>query len=146
MQHVEVERRFAASPDAVFAVYTDHARWKEWAGFPGSSLEKEGSPDRNGVGAVRILGAGPGQVAEEVLEFEPGKRMRYRVVRGAVPIRNHRGEVLFEPDGDGTRVIWRCQFEPKWNVPGLGPLLRAVFTRVFARALAGLERHSFPRS
>ncbi len=142
MQHVEVSRRFAAPPQRVWEVYTDHAGWKEWAGFSRSWLETEGRPDRNGTGAVRAFGAGPVVAYEEVLDFEPPKRMTYRVVKGPLPMKNHLGEVIFEPDGDGTRVTWRCRFDSR--VPGLGWPMRALVTRVFRNALEGLARHSFP--
>lgn len=142
MPAVEVERRFAAPVEAVFAAYTDHARWNEWAGFSQSRLATPGEPDPNGAGAVRALGSGGVTVYEEVLEFERPKRMTYRIVRGGLPITNHHGEVLFEPDGDGTRVHWRCRFDSR--VPGLGWLLRLFITRVFRNALEGLARHSFP--
>jgi hypothetical protein len=46
--------------------------------------------------------------------------------------------VVLEPDGAGTRLIWRCRFDPL--VPGLGAPLRWIVTRVFERALAGLAR------
>ena len=62
--------------------------------------------------------------------------MTYRVVRGGIPLRDHQGEVLFLPDAGGTRVVWRCRFESK--IPGLGPLLRVIVTRVFRGALEGL--------
>ena len=142
MQQVEVERRFSAPPQAVWDVYTDHARWSEWAGFARSWLEVEGRPDRNGSGAVRAFGSGPVRAFEEVLDFEPPKRMTYRLVRGGLPLRDHLGEVVFEPDGDGTRVVWRCRFESK--LPGLGGLLRVAVTRVFRQALEGLARRHFP--
>ena len=142
VKHVEVERRFDAPREAVWEVYTDHARWSEWAGFPGSRLEVEGRPDRNGSGAVRALGAGPLRAREEVLDFEPPKRMTYRVLGGPLPLRHHLGEVRFEPDGDGPRVVWRCRFESA--LPGLGPLLRVFVTRTFRRALDGLARRHFP--
>jgi uncharacterized protein YndB with AHSA1/START domain len=143
MQHVEVERRFAAPPDAVWRVYTDHARWSEWAGFSRSWLETEGRPDRNGVGAVRGFGSAGVASFEEVVSFEPPKRMTYRILRGGLPIRNHLGEVLLEPDGAGTRLIWRCRFESK--IPGLGLPLRWFVTGFFRRALAGLARRGFER-
>jgi uncharacterized protein YndB with AHSA1/START domain len=57
MPSVEVERRFAASVEEVWRVYTDHAGWSAWAGFSKSWLEVEGKPDRNGAGAVRGLAA-----------------------------------------------------------------------------------------
>jgi uncharacterized protein YndB with AHSA1/START domain len=141
MQKIEVRHTFDAPPQAVWDAYTDHARWKEWAGFPKSWLEVEGSPDRNGTGCVRGLGQGPMTVFEEVRDFEPPKRMTYTVVRGAVPFKNHLGEVVFEPEGDGTLVIWRCRFDSK--VPGLGWLFQRYVSGIFRKALHGLERHSF---
>jgi len=141
VQHVEVTRRFSALPQAVWDVSTDHAGWKDWAGFATSRLETEGSPDRNGVGAVRVLGSGGVNAIEEITEFDAPKRMVYRLVGGAAPLKNHQGELVFEPDGEGTRVTWRCRFDSK--IPGLGFLMRAGISRMFARALAGLERHSF---
>jgi uncharacterized protein YndB with AHSA1/START domain len=68
VQHVAVSHRYDARPQVVWDVYTDHARWKEWAGTPGSRLVVEGSPDRNGAGAVRGFAGG---MREKILEFEP---------------------------------------------------------------------------
>jgi uncharacterized protein YndB with AHSA1/START domain len=141
MQKVEVVRSFPAPPQAVWDAYTDHARWSEWAGFPKSWLEVPGQPDRNGTGAVRGFGAGGVKVLEEVLDFEPPKRMTYRLIKGPMPIANHLGEVRFEPEQGGTRVVWGCQFDSK--IPGLGGLLRLFITRTFRTALEGLARHSF---
>jgi uncharacterized protein YndB with AHSA1/START domain len=142
MQHVEVVRRFSEPPERVFAVYTDHAGWSRWAGVGRSRLEVEGRPHRDGTGAVRVLGTGPVAAREEILDFEPPKRMTYRLVRGGLPMRDHLGEVLFEPDAGGTRVTWRCRFEPR--IPGTGALLRAIVTRVFRAALEGLATRGLP--
>ena len=142
MQNIEVERRFEAPPEQVWKVYTDHAGWSTWAGLGRARLETEGRPDRNGVGAVRCFKTGPVSVFEEVLTFEPPKRMTYRVVRGGIPImKDHLGEVLLEPDGAGTRLIWRCRFDSK--IPGLGAPMRWLVTRLFRQALAGLAKRGF---
>jgi len=137
-QRVEVTHRYNATPDAVWEVYVDHARWSEWAGVGASRLVKEGSGDRNGVGAVRGF---PGGTLEEVLTFDPPKRMTYTLIGGLFPIKNHIGEVTLEPDGDTTLLRWRCEFDSK--VPGLGGLFRRMIARTFAGALEGLEKHSF---
>lgn len=142
MQRVEVTRRFAAPREAVWKVYTNHAGWQQWAGIGTSRLERPGTPERNGVGALRSLGVGPVRAFEEVLEFEPPRRMTYRVVKGGLPMKNHRGEVRFEPDGDGTRVVWSCRFESR--IPGLGGLMRRMVEHVFRSALDGLAQHAFP--
>jgi uncharacterized protein YndB with AHSA1/START domain len=139
VQEVEVQRTYSAPIDVVWNVYTDHAGWHRWAGFPSSWIETPGETDRNGRGAVRGFGANGVSVLEEVLDFEPPKRMTYRMVRGGLPVKNHRGEVVFEPEDGGTRVVWRCRFDSK--VPGLGPLMRYVVTRVFRGALEGLAQY-----
>jgi uncharacterized protein YndB with AHSA1/START domain len=143
MQQIEVVRRFDAPPERVFAVYTDHAGWSRWAGVGSSRLEVPGHPHRNGTGAVRVIGTGAFAAREEVLDFDPPKRMTYRLVGSGI-LRGHLGEVLFEPDAGGTRVVWRCRFESA--VPGLGPILRAIVTRVFRRALAGLAERGLPEA
>jgi deazaflavin-dependent oxidoreductase (nitroreductase family) len=137
---VEVTHLFSASPQQLWDVFTDHASWGDWAGTPGAKLVTPGSQDRNGVGAVRGFAGG---VREEVLSFDPPKRMTYTVTAGLFPVKDHEGEVLFEADGEETLVTWRCRFRSK--VPGLGAALERVSTRTFTRGLAGLEEHSFPR-
>lgn len=141
MQHVEVRRHVPAPPRAVWDVATDHARWREWAGTPGSRLVVPGRPDPNGVGAVRGFAGG---MREEVLSFEPPKRMTYAVVAGPFPIRDHLGELVLEPEDGGTRVVWRCRFEPR--IPGTGGVLRRLVSALFARALLGLAHSPRLRS
>lgn len=136
-----MRRRIDAPRQAVWDVYTDHASWSDWAGIGRVRLARTGQPSPNGVGCIRVVGPGIFAAHEEVTAFEPPKRMCYRVLKGGIPIRDHQGEVDFEDDAGGTLVVWRCRFESK--LPGLGPLLRAIVTRVFRGALAGLARR-FP--
>ena len=136
MQQVEVEHHYRASPQSLWDVYTDHAGWSEWAATPGARLVKEGATERNGTGAVRGFVGG---LREEVLEFDAPNRMSYRVIAGSFPIKNHHGEVFFNLEGEGTRLVWRCRFDSK--IPGLGPLLQRFVAWTFRRSLAGLERH-----
>lgn len=142
MQHVEMKRTFSATPEQVWNVYTDHANWKAWSGVSHSSLEVVGKPDRNGTGAVRCLGTYKMNALEEILEFDPPRRMTYRVVKGGLGMKNHLGEVFFDPAGDGTKITWRCRFDSK--VPGFSRIMRGIVTRVFRDALDGLARHCFP--
>jgi uncharacterized protein YndB with AHSA1/START domain len=142
MQQVEVRRRIAGRPEDVFAAYTDHVSWSEWAGMGPVRLAREGVPAPNGVGCVRVIGPRFAAAHEEVLSFEPPKRMTYRIVGGLPLLRDHLGEVEFAPDGDGTLVAWRCRFESR--IPGLGGLLRRGIARAFRGALDGLARRRFP--
>lgn len=134
---VVVERVFDHARDRVFERYADHEGWSRWAGFGKVWLAREGTSDRNGVGSVRAFRITPG-LREEVTRFEPPTRMEYRVVAGPVPITGHRGEVLFEPEGRGTRVRWRASFRPL--LPGTGWALRRMVELTFRRMLSGLAR------
>jgi hypothetical protein len=87
---------------------------------------------------VRVITSAGVGVHEEVLSFERPRRMTYRLIKGAVPMKNHLGEVIFEPEGGGTGITWRCRFDS--TIPGLGGMQRWFVTRLFTKALAGLAR------
>ena len=142
MQKVEVQRVIEAPVQAVWDRYTDHVSWTEWAGLGKVRLEREGVPPPNGVGCVREISNAGFKLYEEVLSFEPPHRMTYRIARGLIPLKDHVGEVVFEPHAQGTLVTWRCQFNSK--IPGLGGLFRVFITRLFRNALAGLSRSGLP--
>ncbi len=136
MQHVEVMKVIEAPVEQVWNRYTDHVSWSQWAGFGRVRLAKEGVPPPNGVGCVRVFTAAG--LHEEVISFDPPRRMTYRIVKGIMPIKDHLGEVGFEPQGNATRIVWRCQFESR--IPGLGGVVRWFITRTFRQALDGLAR------
>ena len=137
-EELAVGARSAAPPEVVFAILADGARWSEWAGpaVPSSRWEREGDPAPGGVGAIRRLGRSPFVGREEILEYDPPRHLAYTVLSG-IPVRSYRADVDIEPDGDGSVIRWRSTFEPK--IPGTGPLLRRLLTRLlgsFARRLA----------
>lgn len=137
MHHVETEQIVEAPPETVWAKYTDHVGWSRWAGLGNVTLEREGSPTKNGVGAIRVFNNGI-KVREEVLSFEAPSRMTYRLVSGAFPLTNHLGTVLFEPHPQGTRVVWRCQFDSR--LPFVGGLIEKSLQRLFSKTLSRLVR------
>lgn len=137
MNQVNVERVIAHPIEKVFARYADHAGWSDWAGLGPVRLVQEGSPDRNGVGAVRAFSAAAG-LREEVQVFEPPRRQEYRVIQGGFPLTDHHGEVLFAPEGDGTRVTWRVSFRSR--LPGTGWALERGLSALFAWMLKSLAR------
>ncbi len=137
MQRIEIERVFEHPIEVVFRRYTDHEGWSSFAGFGRVRLVREGSPERDGVGAVRAFSAAPG-LREEVTAFEAPERMEYRVVAGGFPLADHRAEVRFSPEGRGTRVTWRVSFRSR--VPGLGWVLSRGIEAALRRVLAKLAR------
>jgi len=138
---VEVERsaRIAAPPERVFAILADHEAMSEWLPVREVVRRRPGEPDPNGLGAVRVVRGAGLAVEERITAFEPPRRLEYRLLAGA-PVRDHRGEVRLEPDGDGTRVRWRVELRPL--VPGTGWLLRGLLGRMLQTALRGLERRA----
>jgi len=140
VQKIEVRHVFDKPVQAVWDRYTDHVGWTKWAGLGTARLTREGVPAPNGVGCVRAFSrAGITAVQEEVTSFDPPRRMTYRIVKGGGPIKDHRGEVVFEPHPDGTLLTWRVQFRS--GIPGLGGILRAMIEGMFRRALAHLDEH-----
>jgi uncharacterized protein YndB with AHSA1/START domain len=136
---IEVTQAIAAPPDKVFAIYTDHVGWQDWAGVKEVVLRQIGDPPPNGLGAIRVIRARGMAIEEEITAFEPPRRLGYRLVAGA-PVRDHAGEVRFEPDAAGTRVTWTVRFRPL--VPGTGWLLRRVLERGLRDVLTALAENA----
>jgi uncharacterized protein YndB with AHSA1/START domain len=126
-QEVQLQQRVAAPIDRVFREISDHCGMHRWL-VPGAKirLDPEGKPDRNGVGAVRIIERAGFSAHERIVSFEPPHRFSYTVLSG-IPIRNHLGTVsLSEVDG-ATNIDWTIRFDPK--VPASGRIL-ALFVRI----------------
>ena len=125
----------AAPPAELWPLIAEVERWKQWSFLTRSHLLRPGSPDPDGVGALRRLAVGPFGSSEEVVAFEPPSHFAY-VARKGMPVRHYRADVHFEPDGDGTRLTWQGVLEPL--VPGTGPLALAYarsFVRRFLRSV-----------
>lgn len=96
-----------APVDRVWASLAHHEGMASWGPGMKVSLDREGTPGRNGVGAVRRIKApGPAPaIVEEITRFEVDGVLGYQAL-GGVPFRNYRGEVVLSPAGDGTRIEW----------------------------------------
>jgi len=105
-----VNRYIDAPPDIVFEVVSDHAGYVSWTPARTGRLLTEGTPDRNGVGARRFLGAGRIGAVERVVEFDRPAHMSYVVERG-LPTEGYRAHVRLTPSGDGTALEWSGSFE-----------------------------------
>jgi uncharacterized protein YndB with AHSA1/START domain len=138
MQHVEATRLIPAGIADVWERYTDHLAWNDWAGMGTVTRTREGKTAPNGVGSVRCIASAGVKVYEEVTIYEPPHRQQYRIIKGGPGLNDHLGEVTFTPQGNGTLVTWRCQFNPK--IPGTGIVLRLFITRLFRTGLANLDK------
>jgi uncharacterized protein YndB with AHSA1/START domain len=137
MNEITARVRIAAPIDDVWAKLSHHEAMPDWSPLSRVTLEREGNPDRDGLGAVRVMKApGPApRIKEEVTLWEPPSYYEYVLTAGA-PIRDHLGRVeLAESDGQ-TSVTWHIQFRPL--VPGTGWLI----ARMLDRAINGMLRRA----
>lgn len=126
---------FAAPPQRVWDVLVDHEGMPRWTPLRRVTLEPPGQPERNGVGAVRVLHAFPGYVIrEEITRFEAPYLLGY-TLRGGMPTSDHHGRITVAPNGENTVLTWTVGFVS--SVPGM----TMVVTALIKGTLVLLGRH-----
>lgn len=128
-QHVRIE----APIDDVWNVLADHEGMTRWSAFKSVTRVVDGAPDADGRGAERVLKGPGGTLTEQIVEWNPPRSMRYRVIQGS-PVVCHQGEIALATVGRATDVTWSIRFRPK--IPGTGALLR----RILGSKLGGMLR------
>ena len=134
---VRVERHLDAPPGAMFEILCDHARYDRFDGIRRSELVRAGSPDPNGLGAVRHVWLGPFRFEEEVTRFDPPHRFDYliREVR-TLPFRHTGGSIELASQDRGTRALWTSTFEVP--IPVVGGIVDRIFAARLARGFGGV--------
>lgn len=122
----------------VWAALVDHEAMSSWGPGLAVTLTREGSQERNGVGAVRRIAApGPAPaIVEEVTECRPYV-LGYRALAG-VPFRDYSGRVELRDLGGRTEVTWaltaRTRVAPeRLALAGVARALLATFARSLRR-------------
>ncbi|MBK5287638.1 MAG: SRPBCC family protein [Acidimicrobiia bacterium] len=136
---VDLERVTTAAPEMVWRWLADASSWSQWTKLSRTVLEREGSPEPDGVGAVRKFTRSGGSSREEVVAFDPPRHFAYEL-RSGLPIRNYRSDVRLTPEGTGTRISWHSEFDRKY--PGTGALMRRLIRFVLSDISASLVRHA----
>ena len=137
------ERQVAAPPETVFAVLTEHHLYAEITPMRRSTLEREGEPAPNGVGAIRVLTSAGPPLREEVIAYEPPGRFSYKLLSGA-PVRDHVGTVELTPQGGGTKVVYAVRTTP--TLPVVGAAVVAVVKQAIKALLNGIVKESERRA
>jgi uncharacterized protein YndB with AHSA1/START domain len=132
--HVTSQTTVAAPIETVWDALSDHVGISRWAPGLSVTMDRLGTADPNGVGAVRrIASPGPGpDIVEEVVTFEPPQLLRYKALSGT-PFPGYAGEVRLTEAGAGTRISYTVS-----STAGF-PLVRAplaVLCQVLLRLLA----------
>jgi uncharacterized protein YndB with AHSA1/START domain len=143
MARFVLERKVDAPAEVVFDVASDHAGYARFSRLRSSSLEREGDPAPNGVGAIRALRMIGPPVREEITEFEAPRRFAYRMLSG-VPVRSHTGTVEVIPEGERSHLRVAIDSVPLSFIPG-GAWV-AVMRPVFKQVLVGIARESERRA
>ncbi len=101
MATVGAEMEIAAEPAAVWDLYFDAGRWREWVDQLASVVSSDGYPQVGGTLVWRSGRAGRGEVTERVAEHEP--RHRHAV---AFSDPEAEGELVttFQPTAGGTLI------------------------------------------
>lgn len=142
MARIVVEETLDAPVEHVFDRISDHAAYAEMFTFvTRSSLSREGSPDPNGLGAVRSIGCGPIRFAEEITAFERPVRMDYLIKSVNAPVEHQGGSIRLEPRGEATHVLWTSEFSATLALVGrpYEAVMAAVFARGFRSMLKRIE-------
>ena len=133
---VVVTRRSHAPIEAVWTLLSQADRWRDWAAFTKSELEREGVPDRDGVGAIRRFGFPIYTSREEVVAFDPPTHLGY-ILHAGLPLKGYRADVTLTPYGGGTDIEWRSSFDGRavdgWLWQGVMKVLLLDFTRRLSR-------------
>jgi uncharacterized protein YndB with AHSA1/START domain len=97
----------AAPIEKVWDALSNHVGISKWAPGLRVTLDKVGTTDPNGLGAIRrISSPGPApDIVEEVVAFEPPRVLGYKALSG-VPFPGYRGEVRLSEAGAGTLITY----------------------------------------
>ena len=146
MQTLSSSTPIAAPQQVAWEVMTDHELYARWVPRSQVELEVAGSPEPNGVGAVRVFRIGPVGTYEEITAFEPPHRMTYRVLKIPLPVRNMRSELVLVPSEDARScdLHWDSWFEPV--IPFTGGVLRQVLASSVAKMAAGIAEEAARRA
>ena len=138
------EWHFAASPEVLWPVLVDTARFNEAIGLPRYAVSETPTPDGivRRTGSMRRFGL---TVAweEGVPEWVAPRRFAHQRRFHSGPLRRVATEITLDPTGDpagvtGSRVRYRLVIEPRFRA--VGWLLRLGFIERFGRRLDRLFR------
>jgi len=134
---VTSQKTVAAPIETVWDKLSDHVGMSQWGPGITVTMDKQGTPDPNGVGAVRrIASPGPGpDIVEEVVAFDAPHLFGYKALSGT-PFPGYAGEVRLTPSGAGTHISYTIS-----STAGF-PLVKAPLTVICQVLLRLLARAS----
>jgi class 3 adenylate cyclase len=129
------EWRFAATPERLWPVLADTARFNEAMGLPRYAVSETSLPDGSvrRIGSARRFGIAVSW-DEGVPDWVAPRRFAHERHFHSGPLRRIATEILIDPAGaDGSLVRYRLCLEPRWR--GVGAVLRFGFLARFGSNL-----------
>ncbi|AHH21626.1 SRPBCC family protein [Nocardia nova] len=111
MRTLDLERIIRAPRADVFDWLTDATNYQLVPSIRRVTPVRPGNVSEHGVGAVRLLVTPLLRLTEEIIDYDPPKLFRYRVLKSLPPLRRQDGTVTFDEHPEGTKVRWQSQFE-----------------------------------
>lgn len=141
MRTIRVKRTLRVSAEKAFEIIADHEGYTRFADVRKAVLVKQGTIEKNGVGAVREIALPGAWFQEEITAFERPKKLGYKIIKSKPPIDHEGGLMELTPTADGVEVVWTSTF--RIRIPVIGGLLTRLAARrmasMFARGLVGIE-------
>lgn len=139
MADCEFRAHAKAPPQTVWELLADNVGMSKWSPIRSVTLERDGDPAPNGVGAIRAIRAVGPVLREEITAFEPNRRLAYTMLSGA-PVTDYHAEVGLTEAGAGTDIVWKASFKPK--LPGVGAVVSLTLSRLLKSLVAEAERRA----
>ena len=125
MQTARMDIYIEAPIERVWDVLTDYAGYARIPQVRNARVVRTGREHPAGVGAVREVEVMGSTFQEEIVEFEPPRRLAYRITESRpLTIAHDIGRVELTARGTGTEIHWTTRLAV--DVPVLGPLLTPV--------------------
>jgi carbon monoxide dehydrogenase subunit G len=121
----------AAPIDVVWDTLTDHVGMSSWGPGVTVTMDKAGTVDPNGVGAVRRITAPGLAIVEEVITYQRPHVFTYKALSGT-PFPGYAGDVRLTDEGAQTRISYTISSTARF------PLVKAplaVLSQVLLRLL-----------
>jgi hypothetical protein len=142
---IRAEATSAAPVETVWPLLSTVSAWPTWSRHKLARLEREGAPEPDGLGAIRVLGTNPAKPSrvnrEEVVAFDAPTHFAYQLLSGQ-PLDDYRSDVTLTPLPDGgTRITWESRFGTHGATGWVWvQLIRWVLKRWSADLAAGADR------
>ncbi|OAN11250.1 hypothetical protein A3K86_20040 [Photobacterium jeanii] len=138
VHQITIEQTAQVPRKVLFNLLADHENLNRF--FHGQfSLVKAGTPETNGIGAVRQVSAGPFTYQEQIIDYKENEHLHYKVIQGG-PVKEHGSWIQIQSlNAKQSRIHYRIMFSPK--VEGTGWLIKFILEQELKKALQHIAKH-----